>query len=62
MGCFTNKVLVRDLTTPKSSNTYQVAVQVVHDNFNDFAIFENIGVDVSVDGRVRHISLIDGKR
>jgi hypothetical protein len=55
-------VLVRDLTTPGVSPTYQVAVQVVHDHFNDFAIFENIGVDVSVDGRVRHLSLIDSKR
>ena len=62
MGCFKNKVLVRGLTTPGISETYQVAMQVVHDHFNHFAIFENIGVDVSVDGRVRHIGLIDSKR
>lgn len=33
-------------------------MQVVHDHFNYFAVFENIWIDVSVDCWIRYFGLI----
>ena len=45
-----------------SSLPYQVTVKVVHHNFDDFAIFENVWIDVSINCRVRNFSLVDSER
>ena len=45
-----------------SSLAYQVTVKVVHHNFDDFAIFEDVWIDVSINCRVRNFSLVDSER